>query len=391
MKSVIKRTIQRCNNIIIHIISFLFLLYITPANSSEIIYRSVDNLDVYYLEGQIEFSDISKFEQLLNSTRNPNKRSLLFLNSPGGNLNAAYFLGAQVFKANITTIVANSHICLSACFAVLISGNTRFADLESTVGVHRASLNYHDNVISKGSSVDMNEFYRSMKVPPNIRLAMMETPPSEMYILTIEDKINISNMKASNYNQQSNFSSSNEYHSSSNSASDNSNNTNSYITPRISKDFYLEVDDMYGKDEIVGEFSIKKDNNISSTNLSMIINRQDNLGNNLWTVRDFVNDCVSPAIPNLEMVTPVHTTDLDNNGIDEVWMMYKLSCRTEFIPAVLKIIMYEGKTKYAVRGRTYVDGCHDQCGNFKMDNNMENANKVIKDYAVKLWKSNMKE
>ncbi len=380
------------------------ILFSTRVIGAEISYSEYNNLDLYSLEGEIEFNDISNFENILNRTRSPNKKSLIFLNSPGGNLHAAYYIGALIFKSNIATVVPNDFVCLSACFTILISGSSRFADLGSTVGVHRASLNFRENLSSKGTSVDMNEFYRSMNVPANIRLAMLDTPPSEIYVLTNEDKINISNMNVAEFKEPSESSQTKQIHPSNNPLSTTITNplrsTNSkssqgsQASSKITSNIFLQVNDIYGQDEIIGNISLERDSNKKFTNLKMVISRFNSTGDALWTVKDFVRNCQSPSVPNLELVTPVHTTDLNQNGINEVWMMYKESCRDRQTPADLKIIMYEGKIKHAVRGKTEVPNkymCNNECGYFKFDSQMNSAHQAIKNYALKLWKSGVNE
>lgn len=45
-------------------------------------------------------------------------------------------------------------------------------------------------------------------------------------------------------------------------------------------------------------------------------------------------------------------TDVDKDGITEISMPYVLICRGGMDPGTMKIIMYEGKEKYALRGAT---------------------------------------
>lgn len=44
-------------------------------------------------------------------------------------------------------------------------------------------------------------------------------------------------------------------------------------------------------------------------------------------------------------------TDLDSNGTKETFIAYKTSCRSDVSPAIMKVIMHEGKKKYALRGK----------------------------------------
>jgi hypothetical protein len=43
-------------------------------------------------------------------------------------------------------------------------------------------------------------------------------------------------------------------------------------------------------------------------------------------------------------------TDLDQNGVAETIVQYKLACRSDVSPALMKLIMHEGQTKYVLRG-----------------------------------------
>ena len=42
-------------------------------------------------------------------------------------------------------------------------------------------------------------------------------------------------------------------------------------------------------------------------------------------------------------------TDLDQDGIAETTVQYKLACRSDVSPALMKLVMHEGETKYAHR------------------------------------------
>jgi len=43
-------------------------------------------------------------------------------------------------------------------------------------------------------------------------------------------------------------------------------------------------------------------------------------------------------------------TDLDNDGITETTIAYKLTCRSDVSPSNMKLIMHENDTKMALRG-----------------------------------------
>ena len=43
----------------------------------------------------------------------------------------------------------------------------------------------------------------------------------------------------------------------------------------------------------------------------------------------------------------VKITDLDGDGLAEVWLAYEMWCKGDVSPSKLKVIMYEGSRKHA--------------------------------------------
>ncbi len=89
--------------------------------------------------------------------------------------------------------------------------------------------------------------------------------------------------------------------------------------------------------------------------------------------------------------TPKATTitDLDNDGITEISMPYVSICRGGMDPGTMKIIMYEGNTKYALRGFTMLR-CNSENpygGEFTESGNLNN-NLKFKKFLVKHWNRN---
>jgi len=72
-----------------------------------------------------------------------------------------------------------------------------------------------------------------------------------------------------------------------------------------------------------------------------------------WQAKDFVNDCEL----DLELTVvgdSIEVTDLDDNGRAEVSFMYRLGCKSDVSPSTLKLLMYQGTTKWALRGNSKV-------------------------------------
>jgi len=86
-------------------------------------------------------------------------------------------------------------------------------------------------------------------------------------------------------------------------------------------------------------------------------------------------------------------TDLDKNGIAEVWVAYRLSCRGDISPSDLKIIMHEGIKKYAKRGvgKLSVGGKTQHDGGVITSDDFGKSKAVFKQYAGRLWEKYLME
>jgi hypothetical protein len=123
----------------------------------------------------------------------------------------------------------------------------------------------------------------------------------------------------------------------------------------------------------------------------------NNQAKQTWRVKDFIADCPVDIVASFVKNT-FNVTDLNKNGVAEVWLMYKTVCHGDVSPSDMKIIMYEGSQKYAMRGENKVQvGVDDNGkesfvgGEFKFDENFKKAPKVFKDFAQDLWTKNLIE
>jgi hypothetical protein len=107
----------------------------------------------------------------------------------------------------------------------------------------------------------------------------------------------------------------------------------------------------------------------------------------LWKIYDFVKECPfdldAGFLPNSLAVT-----DLDHDGIGESTFLYKLACRSDVSPATLKLIMHEGKEKFAIRGSTQVaeDG-----GEKTIDPSYIKAPAIFKEFSLRRWNEFVEE
>ena len=112
----------------------------------------------------------------------------------------------------------------------------------------------------------------------------------------------------------------------------------------------------------------------------------------LWQVHDFVKGCPvdikANYVPNTFAVT-----DLNKDGKAEVWLMYKTVCHGDVSPSNMKIIMYEGNKKYAVRGTNKVKISDKEYngGRYTFDEAFKSGPESFQLYALQLWKKHLIE
>ncbi|MBL7720159.1 MAG: hypothetical protein JNL72_15080 [Flavipsychrobacter sp.] len=108
-----------------------------------------------------------------------------------------------------------------------------------------------------------------------------------------------------------------------------------------------------------------------------------------WKVTDRIVDC--PLDIQVHFIkNSFNITDLDHDGIAEVWLMYKTGCHGDVSPCDMKIIMYEGGKKHAIRGTNKVKLSEKEVygGAYTPDEAFKKAPKPIQEYARKLWAKN---
>ncbi|MFT3706857.1 MAG: hypothetical protein QM817_04240 [Archangium sp.] len=107
----------------------------------------------------------------------------------------------------------------------------------------------------------------------------------------------------------------------------------------------------------------------------------------VWRAKDFVEKCEFDLA--LDFVDgSIEVTDLDDDGEAEISFLYKLGCRSDVSPLGTKLLMYEGATKYALRGdsRERVGEKEFMGGQFKADPAFDKAPKQFLPFASTQWK-----
>jgi hypothetical protein len=106
----------------------------------------------------------------------------------------------------------------------------------------------------------------------------------------------------------------------------------------------------------------------------------------LWTMNDGVEECSYDL--DVSFLGKTLVTDLDQDGTAETTMTYVLICRSDASPAPAKLILHEGKTKYAMQGTGGLPGSKEPAGGtMELDSSFSQAPESIRQFAINIWKS----
>lgn len=111
-----------------------------------------------------------------------------------------------------------------------------------------------------------------------------------------------------------------------------------------------------------------------------------------WKIYDFIKDCPVDIEASFIKNT-LNITDLNNDGIAEIWVMYKTACHGDVSPCEMKIIMHQGKNKHAMRGENRVKVSKDEYygGKYTFDKAFNESSPVFREYAKKMWFKNINQ
>ena len=106
----------------------------------------------------------------------------------------------------------------------------------------------------------------------------------------------------------------------------------------------------------------------------------------VWQLHDLVSDC------NLDIVAEFvpgsfSITDLNKNGMAEIWVAYRIACNGDISPSELKVVMHEGTTKFAKRGigKIKIGKEIQPDGGEILSDEFKQAPISFMQYASKLW------
>ena len=139
------------------------------------------------VEGELKPGDEKVFRSAL-LTVDDDYLPIVFLNSPGGDLNAGIEIGNTIWTNEFVTVVLDDAICASACALAWLGGRPRYVELGSAIGFH-APTRVDDperNPDSVGSAVT-GGYLNQLGFKTGAIAYMTELGPDEMRWLTPED------------------------------------------------------------------------------------------------------------------------------------------------------------------------------------------------------------
>ena len=134
-------------------ILFVLLFTVISSNAAEISILEIPGQKVSFVifKGEITAGDAQKFVETVRDL----DRVTVSLESPGGLVDEALQIGAEIRSRNFATMVLPDAGCYSACGLLWISGARRYMSSTSQIGFHAAYLN--DNGVLKESGVSNAE------------------------------------------------------------------------------------------------------------------------------------------------------------------------------------------------------------------------------------------
>jgi hypothetical protein len=181
--------------------SLLFLLFLSNIAFADVIYTVLDEYDSkgqQFVDLQIineidrkDYEDFKKAVIDINKNSYRVKHDSVILNSKGGDIYPAMFIGYLIRKNHLSTWVFPDNQCLSACTYILIAGVCRMA--EGDVGLHRSRTDMVMDPLETHKDVLTNKdyekkFYKEMDTPYAMLELQQSIEPWDMYYLFPWDK-----------------------------------------------------------------------------------------------------------------------------------------------------------------------------------------------------------
>lgn len=144
------------------------------------------------VSGRIEKGDTNKLMRFLLDNLDSDRihSKIIYLNSPGGDVNEAFEMADFLERSLRTTAVVRKSECLSACTVLWAAGANRIVDETSRLGFHRVRFQKEKSSMEdyqKQITPVADRLYNHLQqrgIPRVILDKMMETPATDMFYVT---------------------------------------------------------------------------------------------------------------------------------------------------------------------------------------------------------------
>jgi hypothetical protein len=181
-----------------------------PASALEISKHSSDNVlvNAVLLKGTIVDGDA--YEVRKHIAKLPKKTgTIVYLDSPGGNLREGLKLGTHFYDFKIETAVEAKALCASACALAFLGGRDANGNVSRTkftgsrLGYHAFSRDFNENVSYSAKDLktvllrtqfevfNIAEYLRSIETHMDVLRIMLSAPPSGMNFISDDTAIEI--------------------------------------------------------------------------------------------------------------------------------------------------------------------------------------------------------
>jgi hypothetical protein len=141
-----------------HLLAFAFAFLLTlqtaqAADISIVAQETPDHPAIILIKGQLMKEDYQKDVTQFSALAGYQKNAIVFLNSPGGQLQTALNIGLAIYQHGFSTAVADGTTCTSACALAWLGGKERFMGKGARIGFHSPRVGETLEISSVGNAM----------------------------------------------------------------------------------------------------------------------------------------------------------------------------------------------------------------------------------------------
>ena len=136
------------------------------------------------MTGEVTEGDAQRFEDIVASPAGAH--ATLNVSGPGGLVNEALDIGAQVQQHRFATMVSSQTECYSACALIWLAGPRRYLSADSVIGVHAAFRTREDEIQeeSGAANASIGAFLNMIGLPLDAITYITTAPPNATLPIT---------------------------------------------------------------------------------------------------------------------------------------------------------------------------------------------------------------